>query len=77
MGVVWTRGLNEIVVSIKIMLEAMGTDEIKKITGWGGEQAVFHVEPPDVSCTPSYLELRLEKNSARMSGWEYTTKEIS
>ena len=59
------------------MLEAMGTDEIKKITGWGGEQAVFHVEPPDVSCTPSYLELRLEKNSARMSGWEYTTKEIS
>ena len=50
------------------MLEAMGTDEIKKITGWGGEEAALHAEPPNVSYTLSYLELRQEKNSARMSG---------
>lgn len=51
-----------------MMLEAMGMDEIKKITGWGGEEAAFHVEPPNVSYTLSYLELRQEKKSARMSG---------
>lgn len=51
--------------------------QIKESTGWGGDMSAFHVGLPNVSNTPSCLELRLEKSSARMLGWEYKIKEIS